>query len=508
MKLKNGVFFFLVFFFFLSLMSEEKVREYLKTGDWYPSGKSELSDLMNQLFSRAEKVDIPGNIVGIVSPHAGFAYSGLCAAMAYRQLEGNPQISRVIILGTSHHAGFYGACVSDFTHLATPLGKLEVDRQVVDKLAAERLFRLDNRVMLYEHSIENQLPFIQTVFKNRDIRVVPILFGQLDHKDYPVMARIIGNFIDSATLVVASSDLDHYGQNFGYTPFSRNIKANLTRLDTGMIENISRLDIDGYFRYKEKTGITMCGFVPVGVLLYLYPARGHGARLTDYRKSGDRNQDYSLSVSYASLVIWQKKPGHGGGGNRAGEIGRESGLSATEKKDLLSMARDTLRLFFQQADARAVIEKKYRISDNLKKELGVFVTLKKNQQLRGCIGSLIGRKPLYLEVMDEAINAAVRDPRFIPVKQEELPGLKIEISVMTPLQKITDYKRIRLGIDGVIIKSGYSQAVYLPQVATETGWNLDEFLSHLCEKAGLASRAYRSPDTEFYVFQAQVFGED
>lgn len=182
-------------------------------------------------------------------------------------------------------------------------------------------------------------------------------------------------------------------------------------------------------------------------------------------------------------------------------------LTAQEKKTLLAIARETLEEYISKEATPGNLEKRYTLTDNLKIETGVFVTLKIGEHLRGCIGSLVGTSPLYLEVQDNAIKSAVQDPRFNPVQKGELKKIDIEISVMTPLQKIEDYKKIRLGIDGVIIKKGYYQAVFLPQVATETGWALDEFLGHLCEKAGLPTRAFQSPGMEFLIFQALIFGE-
>lgn len=183
-------------------------------------------------------------------------------------------------------------------------------------------------------------------------------------------------------------------------------------------------------------------------------------------------------------------------------------LNKEEKKTLLVIARDSLEKYINEHDRLEDIETKYKLSEKLKEKAGVFVTLRIKDQLRGCIGSLVGTTALYKEVSDNAVNSAVNDPRFPAVKSDELKKIDLEISVMTPLQKIDDYKKIRLGIDGVIIKMKSSQAVFLPQVATETGWNLDEFLSHLCQKAWLPADAYKSPAMEFFIFQAQVFGEE
>ena len=144
----------------------------------------------------------------------------------------------------------------------------------------------------------------------------------------------------------------------------------------------------------------------------------------------------------------------------------------------------------------------------LVQKLGVFVTLRKDGDLRGCIGSIVGVEPLFRGVAANAVHAAVDDPRFPALTPGELPGVEIEISVMTPLQPLADYREIRLGTDGVVIRDGAAQAVFLPQVARETGWGLDDFLGNLCRKAGLERDAYRrSPSMRFAVFQAQVFGE-
>jgi AmmeMemoRadiSam system protein A len=314
--------------------------------------------------------------------------------------------------------------------------------------------------------------------------------------------------------VIASTDLTHYGANFDYTPFKTDLEANLTKLDMGIINLITRLDFDDYFEYRRKTGITMCGFAPVGVLMEMFADKAHKATLIDYYKSGDRNKDYTLSVSYASIIISETK---GGKKNMTDTAIKEdespAKLTKQEQTVLLRIARDTLDQYLENGALEKDLEKKYEISANLKVSAGVFVTLREKGDLRGCIGSIVGAEPLYLGVQGNAVKSAVRDPRFSPVKKAELEDIDIEISVMTPLQPLDDYKKIRLGTDGVIIKKGYYQAVYLPQVATETGWNLGQFLGSLCQKAGLPSDSYLPSQNkgdekmEFLIFQAQVFGE-
>lgn len=516
MAMKKWVVFIFILLTFYSLngwgfAGEEKTRDYLTTGNWYPRTPGQLNETLDNYFARAKTKKIPGKIMAIAGPHAGFFYSGQCTANAYKHLQDpsrSGHIARVILLGVSHGGGFHGAAVSSFDYNSTPLGKIPVDTAVTKKLAKEKFFRVDNRVMQREHSLENHLPFLQKALK-RKFKVVPILFSYLDKKDFKATAAIIKKYIDQNTLVVASTDLTHYGPSFGYTPFrgKKDLKTHLTGLDMGIIDPITRLDFEDYYAYHRKTGITMCGFIPVGVMIEIFSDHKHSAQLVDYYKSGDRNNDYTHSVSYASIIITEgKKKGNNGNGNGLVKM-KKGSLNKKEQKALLRIARDTLEQYMQNGNLPGDLEKKYALSENLKATSGVFVTLKKKNHLRGCIGTIIGISPLYRGVRDNVVKSAVKDYRFPPVKEPELKDIDIEISVMTPLQRIDNYKEIKLGTDGVIIRKGRYQAVFLPQVATETGWDLDQFLGRLCLKAGLPADSYTGKNMEFYIFQAQVFGE-
>lgn len=511
---------FVLAMFYTPLIPKEKqkVREYLTTIQWYPATTSGLNTMVEGFFKHANLKKIPGKIKALISPHAGLAYSGQCAANGYIQLETLDDIERVILLGVSHRSGFYGALVSDFDYNSTPSGTLKVDTEITSKLAKKKLFTKSNSIMQNEHSLENQLPLLQYILNkknNEHCKIVPILIGFLDRKDFKKIASIIKPYVTDKTIVIASTDFTHYGANYGYTPFNKDAKENLTKLDMGMIDCIRRMDLNGYFNYKKKTGITMCGFSPVGVLMSIFDEEDCFGTLADYYKSGDRGGDYSLSVSYASMVISKDKKEatkmKKSDNANIPDFKDDSGpmnLSDKEKKTLLTLARQTLENHFKgDTMSSDVLNKKSSFSAKLKENAGVFVTLKKKGHLRGCIGSIVGREPLVDGVRHNALNAAFQDHRFSALKEKELDLVDIEISVMTPLQKIENYKKIRLGTDGVIIRKGYNQAVFLPQVATETGWNLDQFLGQLCRKAGLNSTAYKSPEMDFFIFQALVFDE-
>ncbi len=177
-------------------------------------------------------------------------------------------------------------------------------------------------------------------------------------------------------------------------------------------------------------------------------------------------------------------------------------LTNEEKKFLLKLARDTIWAALNHQPLPEVSPP----SEILKKRCGTFVTLHKHGQLRGCIGSLIGERPLYLTVQQMSIEAAFRDPRFPPLTKEEYEEIDIEISVLSPLQRITDVEQIEVGKHGIFLIKGFYRGVLLPQVATEYGWDRYQFLDHTCLKAGLPPGCWQS-GAEIYIFSANVFSE-
>ena len=182
----------------------------------------------------------------------------------------------------------------------------------------------------------------------------------------------------------------------------------------------------------------------------------------------------------------------------------ESLLNQAQKRRLLEIARKTLEDYLGKGEAEKIKED----DPALNEEMGAFVTLHKSGELRGCIGSMIGKGPLYLTIQNMAIAAATQDPRFPSVTKGELKDIDIEISVLSPMKKIDDPSKITMGKHGVLIQSGFRSGVFLPQVATETGWDRDTFMNNLCaHKAGLPADAWKKGKCEIFIFTAEVFGE-
>jgi AmmeMemoRadiSam system protein A len=177
-------------------------------------------------------------------------------------------------------------------------------------------------------------------------------------------------------------------------------------------------------------------------------------------------------------------------------------LTRKEQTELLRIARETIVSHVISGTLPAV----EAAGKGLNAENGCFVTIKQKGQLRGCIGNFVSDKPLYRLVQEMAVSAAARDPRFYPMKQQDLEDFELDISVLSPLERVSSIEEIKVGVHGIYIIKGSYRGVLLPQVATEYGWDRDTFLKHTCIKAGLPENAWQG-ECEIYIFSALVFSE-
>ncbi|MCX8066118.1 MAG: AmmeMemoRadiSam system protein B [Candidatus Hydrogenedentes bacterium] len=471
----------------------------LIAGRWYDSSPEKLKKEIESLFSEATNAPLE-NVIALILPHAGYAYSGKTAVKGIKSI-GSKQYHRVIILGTSHRAPIENmvSIPTDVDFYETPLGKIPIDKEAINVISKSPYFKNIPIANLGEHSVEIELPLLQ--YSKQDFKLVPIVCGKLDFETTKKVANTLKKIIDENTLVIASSDFTHYGNNYGYKPFTDNIPDNLKKYDMGAYEYIEKKDLRGFYEYLDTTGITICGPYGIGVILSLLPT-DIKVNLIDYTRSGDLTGDYNNSVSYLSIAItgtWEK--------GELGTMDTSSTLTPQEKRDLLKLARWTLEYVLDKGKLPSDSELPILLTDKMKEPGAVFVTLKIADDLRGCIGEIFATKPLYKSVIQNAYNAGFKDPRFFPITKDELKKIKIEISLLTPPRKINHYNEIELGKHGIILKKGYHQALFLPQVAPEQNWDLHQTLQHLSMKAGLLPDAYKE-DAEFEVFEAEVFHED
>ena len=480
-----------------AVTDQKKVQEPVISGSWYPDNKEELAKEVNSLFDSAKPEKVDGDIIALIEPHAGYKYSGTGAVCGYKLIKGK-NYKRVIILAPSHYSWFDGVSTLNATHYRTSLGLIPIDREVCNKLLKEPYFKVVPEAYKKEHSLEIQLPLLQQSLK--DFKLVPLIVGEVNGDEYKKIAMSIKKFVDNETLLIASSDFTHYGFNFGYVPFKKDIKKNLKKLDNGAIKKILKLDFDGFMKYQTSTGITICGRRPIAILLEILPEKTKGT-LVSYYTSGDLLGDYASSVSYATIAFSAPPD------KSDTQVSSEGDLDKNEKETLLKLARRTLEEYLTGIRLRKEFYKSLNLTPRLKEKRGVFVTIKKHGDLRGCIGYIEGIKPLHEAVAENTINACSRDYRFPQMTRGEVNEVKLEISVMSPLKILNKPEEIIIGKHGLVIQKGFNKGLLLPQVATEYGWDRETFLTHLCRKAGLPDNAWRNGST-IWTFTAQVFGEE
>ncbi|MBF0295395.1 MAG: AmmeMemoRadiSam system protein B [Magnetococcales bacterium] len=477
--------------------AEKRVRPAAVAGSWYPGQPEELRAYLENQLSQAEPPSLAGrgDVRAVLVPHAGYRFSGPTAALGFKPLVGK-RFKRVVVMGPSHHGDFAGLAVSDATHFATPLGEIPLDGEAIRQLRRAEGVRVVPGVDRNEHSLEMQLPWLQVALEP-GWQLVPVLVGHADAAGFARAAAALRPLLSGETLLVLSGDWTHYGPNYGYLPFPPDDKAaeRLKQLDLGAWERIERADAKGLYAYRERTGITACAFGPMMVFLQL-SGRELTATLAGMATSGPVTRENPNSVGY--LAAWFVSA-HPLAGATHGELTQE------EMTQLHGLARQALQLAVtrgpEAVTAQAVVAG-LTLPEALKQPRGAFVTLKRGEDLRGCIGYIAPVKPLYEAVVENAVNAALRDHRFRPVGPDELPGLNLEVSVLSPLTPVDSFREIEVGRHGMTLSKMGRNAVFLPEVAPEQGWNREQTLTQLAIKAGLPGDAWKE-NARFEVFTAQ-----
>jgi len=499
-------------------------------GTWYDGNANQLQEQLSKYLEHAQRemearpieiafpnnLPVGKNVLALVVPHAGYAFSGQTAAFAYEKVRGCGA-KRVFLIGPSHYCSFRGIALPSQASFQTPLGELKVDQKVVQELSHFPFFRAIGQVHDQEHSLELQLPLIRQTLG--DIPIVPLAVGSMvDARDIYLTGRVLRRYLKENDLVIVSSDFTHYGPRFDYQPFRENIPENIKRLDARAFECLERIDLQAFMTFREETRDTICGFFPCAILLSMLPSECH-ASLLKYRTSQQIIYDpEENSVSYLAIVFSSNDKNWD---NTTAEDNLEE-ITDEDGQSLIKVAKQAIRAHLHGESINADELMSEEQFAKFKKARGVFVTLYKTglstntevkskrisgeKLLRGCIGYIYPIKSLLQAVIDNSISAATKDPRFTPVLEEELSDLSVEVSVLTPPQAVDNWKQIRLGTDGIIMHKDGFQSVFLPKVATEFGWNLTETLTQLSNKAGLPSDAWLH-GAFFDVFQTKVFSE-
>jgi AmmeMemoRadiSam system protein B/AmmeMemoRadiSam system protein A len=509
----------------------QKVMGPAVAGLFYPLEEKELAKRVDELLAEAKPQRL-GRLRALVCPHAGYEYSGKTAAIGYKQVAGL-DVRTVIILGPSHTAIFQGAAVADADAYRTPLGLVPISAKAAElgrlkpfalrppcevhrpkwwERAPEELPAFGEETPhTWEHSVEVQLPFLQRVLPH--FEVVPVVFGEVDPE---AAADALLKILDDRTLLVASSDLTHY------LPYET-----AKTIDTTTVRAVCSLSVEWFEEeeagWEARANLQLaCGKDPILTVMHVARKKGWKAKLLDYRNSGDTAGAKDAVVGYAAIAFYEPEaapaPGTPAPAAAATSAGRQPAArraneySAAQRKFLLDLARKAVAAAAAgkeppHPDAAAWAEK-------FQQPRACFVTLKKNHQLRGCVGTVFPRFPLYDAVLFAARSAAVEDHRFEPVKPEELPQIEIEVSVLTLPERVKFHSpgellaRLRPGVDGVVLRVGSHQGLFLPQVWEQLP-DKKEFLNRLAEeKAGLEPTAWQQPDAKVLTYQVEAFSEE
>ena len=468
-------------------------------GTWYPGTEKEiraLADRWEAACGGSPAGEVP-NV--LVLPHAGWAYSGETAWSAVRTVRG-AKFRRVVVLAPSHRAWIENRLVApEADSVATPLGEIKIDRDWLDRLALVAPVARNDRVHSAEHSAQIEYPLLQLALGS-GFAIVPLIVGAFGPDQMGMCVRALTRLMDAETLLVISSDFTHYGDDFSYTPFGKgggeDVRRKVAASDDEAFGLIAKGDADAFAAFIKSTGATICGHVPIELALRAVP-RGTLFVRQKYATSSDESGDYSRFVCYVAAIGCAKWQGDG-----------SAVLSADDRAYLLRAARASMEKAVRDGARRGIGLDVSDAPKATRAKMGAFVTLndKATGALRGCIGEIMPMRPLAEAVAARAVDAALRDPRFSPVSERELGGLRVEVSALTPPKRVASWRDIVLGRDGMTLEKNGCFAVFLPQVAPEQGWDLPTTLSYLAQKAGLPSDAWRDGAT-FETFQAEVFHE-
>jgi AmmeMemoRadiSam system protein B/AmmeMemoRadiSam system protein A len=483
-----------------------EIRLPAAAGSFYPGEPSTLAKTIAGMLAQTEKPSINGDIIGIIVPHAGYVYSGPVAAYAYKAIQGI-SYSDVIVVAPCHVDAFLGSAVYPGDFYRTPLGDVKIDKELSAELAGQsdlvNLSQSGHKVAgRGEHSLEVQLPFLQTMLD--DFSLVAVIMGSQDMKSCRALAESIAEVCRGRknVLLVASSDLSHFHDY-----------KTASGLDNRIVNLVNDYNYDELYAELQNGKVEACGGGPiVAVMMASQMLGANSAKVVKYANSGDVTGDSSSVVGYLAAVISTGGEGKVYELDEAADEGTvennpasavDFGLSEFEKKKLLDLAYNSIDEALKGGEI--AIDSSFR-HGVMNEERGAFVTLTIDGNLRGCIGYIKAVKPLCETIAEMAVQAAFNDPRFPALRRAEFDKIEIEISVLTPMSLIESPDDVVVGRDGLYIIRGYNSGLLLPQVPVENNWDREKFLDQTCIKAGLAPGTWKKSGTQIFKFQADIFG--
>jgi hypothetical protein len=468
-------------------------REPVFAGSFYPASPRQLRDDLDIYFAKARPLELEGKVRTLIVPHAGYEYSGVVAASGYKSIPKDASYKNIFIIASSHREQFQGASVYSAGNYITPLGEASINRDIARQLIRNNeSITFNPKAHDREHSIEVQIPYIQHHF-TKTPGIVPIVMGTSSLTAARDLATALLPWFTPENLFVISSDFSHYPS---YKDAQRIDKLTAEAIATGDPEIFYSVLAKNSKEGVKNLATPSCGWSSIMTMLYM-ANRQEDFEISPvlYRSSGDvAIGDKDRVVGYWAIAGHDTPP-----------KAISYALDAGEKKTLLAISRSTLETYLRSGTLAEV--DKSELSVTLRQPAGAFVSLYMGGRLRGCIGNFAPDKPLYMVVQEMTLAAALNDPRFAPVEDSELEYISIEVSVLTPLRKISSIDEFQLGKHGIYMSKGGKSGTFLPQVAQSTGWSKEEFLGHCAkDKAGMGYEGWKEAD--LFVYEALVFGEE
>ncbi len=426
----------------------------IASGRFYPGEPGPLRSMIKgMLDENAVKEDV----VGLVSPHAGYLFSGPVAGAVISRVNLS---DTVIIIGPNHTGQGKPLSIMTEGTWKTPLGEIKIDTRLGRKIiATSRYLKEDSRAHQKEHSIEVQLPFLQ--YFQPSIKMVPIILGYVDGAVYKEIGKEIARALKELgkkVVIIASSDMTHYEP-----------QESAQRKDNQAIAAILSMNEDELLKRVHELDISMCGLAPVISLLSAAKQLGASrAELVKYQTSGDTNGDYSSVVGYAGIII-------------------------KEMSSITRLAKETVETYIKTGKITQIAEP----PPEMKGQSGVFVSIHKQGALRGCIGTFEPTEDnVAREIITNAISAATHDPRFSPIKAGELEDLDYSVDVLTKPEPITDETSLNTKKFGAIVQSGWRRGLLLPDLEGVDA--VDDQIAICRQKAGIC------PDEPIKLYRFEV----
>jgi AmmeMemoRadiSam system protein B/AmmeMemoRadiSam system protein A len=400
------------------------IRNPVVAGQFYPGSPDQLRSMIKGMVD--EKA-VKEEVIGLVSPHAGYVYSGPVAGAIISRVKFRDTF---VIMGPNHTGSGQPLSIMTEGTWKTPLGEVEIDSDLGKQiLTTSGYLQEDRRAHQYEHSVEVQLPFLQ--YFKPDIKIVPIVLAQAGGAVYQEIGRGIAKAIrelNKEVVIIASSDMTHYEP-----------QESARRKDTQAIEAILDLNEDELLKRVQELDISMCGYAPTVSLISAAKELGAGeVELVRYQTSGDTSGDYTSVVGYAGIIIIEPK-----------------------MSPLVRLAKETVETYVREGKTPQPKE----LTPEMKERAGAFVSIHKFDELRGCIGTFEAvEENVAKETIANAVSSATRDPRFPPIAPNELKDLSYSVDVLTHPESIESQDQLDPRKYGVIVEAGWRRGLLLPDL--------------------------------------------